>query len=174
MVVLTRSQKTKEENDTALAKQQSLAEQSQQASVSQQLQHELQGAAISQQDVAQQDVIQQGVVQQDVFDEVSGKPDVKRSSSESSIVENLGDESLLSIKDVQDNVKAEAKESSSIKTETEDSKQKPAITKLASKTVGTLPIREKEIVSDNVEPDVPVNERSVRAKDRKAPGKPKS
>ena len=78
-MVQTRSQKTKEENDTKLAQQQSLAEQVQQTSLSQQFEHKLEAATISQQELHQYDVLERDSSQVDVakFDVL--KPDVSKS-----------------------------------------------------------------------------------------------
>ena len=115
-MVHTRSQKTKEDSDTDLAKQRSLAEQLQQNSVSKQLQHEFEEAPISQPDVSQQDSSLQGTLNgahTRLYD--------NKSASDSAIVEDPNDGSFPSIKDVQDIAEAEAKASISVKTEIGDS-----------------------------------------------------
>src|SRR5277367_98932 len=137
-MVSTRGQRAKEESETALATQLSLAEQ---------LLHELEAAVLfqqgdSRQDVSQRDDSQQGVSQQDISlkdgsqEDVSKpivsqqdisaearvEPNGNKPASESIIVEHPDDKSLLSVKDVQGIIKAEARERSSVKTENTDAK----------------------------------------------------
>jgi hypothetical protein len=142
-MVSTRGQRAKEESETALATQLSLAEQPP---------HELEAAVlfqqgdsrqdVSQRDVSQQDVSQQDVSQQDVSLKDGSQEDVSQSivfqqdisaearvepngnepASESTIVEHPDDKSLLLVKDVQGIIKAEAREDSSVKTENTDAK----------------------------------------------------
>ena len=137
-MVSTRGQRAKEESETALATQLSLAEQ---------LLHELEAAVLfqqgdSRQDVSQRDDSQQGVSQQDISlkdgsqEDVSQpivsqqdisaearvEPNGNKPASESIIVEHPDDKSLLSVKDVQGIIKAEARERSSVKTENTDAK----------------------------------------------------
>jgi hypothetical protein len=132
-MVSTRSQRAKEESETALATQLSLAEQ---------LLHELEAAVLfqqgdsrqgvpkrdgSQQDISlkggsQEDVSQPIVSQQDISVEARVEPDGNEPASESIIVEHPDDKSLLSVKDVQGIIKAEAREDSSVKTENTDAR----------------------------------------------------
>ena len=102
-MVSTRGQRAKEENETALATQLFLAEQLQQASVSKQLQHELNEAILSQQgdsqhdtslkDGSQEDVSQPIASRQDISAEVRVEPDGNEPASDSIIVEHLDDKS---------------------------------------------------------------------------------
>ena len=83
-MVHTRGQKTKEENDTKLAQQRSLAEQVQQTSVSKQLSHELEAAIISQEDLHQHDVLERDssqvdVAKSDVTERDSSQVDIAKS-----------------------------------------------------------------------------------------------
>ena len=132
-MVSTRGQRAKEESETALATQLSLAEQPP---------HELEAAVLfqqgdSQQDVSQQDVSQQDISlkdgsREDVFQPIASQQDISaeawvepngnESASESTIVEHPDDKSLLSVKDVQGIIKAEAGEGSNVKTENTDAK----------------------------------------------------
>jgi hypothetical protein len=127
-MVSTRGQRAKEESETALATQLSLAEQ---------LLHELEAAVLfqqgdSRQDVSQQDICIKDGSQEDVFQpiasqrdisaEVRVEPDGNEPASESIIVEHSDDKSLLSVKDVQGIIKAEAREGCSVKTENTDDK----------------------------------------------------
>jgi hypothetical protein len=126
-MVSTRGQRAKEDNETALATQLSLAEQQQQVSVSEQLQHELESAILSQQgdsrqDVSQQDVSQPIVSQQDISAEARVESDGNEPTSDSIIVEHPDDKSLLSVKHVQGIIKAEAREGSIVKPENTDAK----------------------------------------------------
>ena len=117
-MVSTRGQRAKEESETALATQLSLAGQ---------LLHELEAAVLFQQDISLKDGSQEGVSQpivsqQDVSAEARVEPNGNEPTSESIVVEHPDDKSLLSVKDVQGIIKAEAREGSSVKTENMDAK----------------------------------------------------
>jgi hypothetical protein len=131
-MVSTRGQKAKEENETALATQLSLAEQLQQASVSERLRRGLEEAILPQQggsqhdtslkDGSQEDVPQPIASRQDISAEARVEPDGNEPASDSIIVEHPDDKSLLSVKDVQHIAKAEPREGNSIKTANTDAK----------------------------------------------------
>jgi len=127
-MVFTRGQRAKEESETALATQLSLAEQ---------LLHELEVAVlfqqgdsrhdVSQQDISpkdgsQEDVSQPIVSQQDIFAEARVESSGNKPASKSIVVEHPDDKSLLSVKDVQGIIKAGAREGSSVNTENTDAK----------------------------------------------------
>jgi hypothetical protein len=87
-MVHTRGQKAKEENEIKLAKQQSLAEQSQQVSILIQLQQELEAAPVSQQDISQQNIAEQHIVKQNVAEQhIAEKAVVKQDIAMLDIVE---------------------------------------------------------------------------------------
>jgi hypothetical protein len=65
-MVHTRGQKAKEENEIKLAKQQSLAEQSQEVFVSTELPHELEAAPVLYQDISRQKIREQHIVKQNL------------------------------------------------------------------------------------------------------------
>lgn len=131
-MVSTRGQRAKEENETALATQLSLAEQLQQASVSEQLQHELEEAVLSEQGDSQHDPSLKDGSQEDVSRPITSPQDTSAEArvnstrnepaSGSIIVEHPDDKSLLSVKDVQRIAKAEPREGNSIKAANTDAK----------------------------------------------------
>jgi hypothetical protein len=122
-MVSTRGQRAKEENETELATQLSLAEQ---------LQHNLKGAILSQQGDSQCDAFLKGGSQEDVSQPIASRqdisakarvePDGNEPASDSIIVEHPDDKILPSVRDGQGIVKAKPGEGNSIKTENTDAK----------------------------------------------------